>query len=62
MDLVLEFLYFTKNDAFHAGFLQKIKSNPEETEDLLTFTKEIVNGKLNFRNARLTMQLCSRQK
>ena len=36
------------NEVFHYEFLQLMFPNPKETEDLVTLTKEIVNGKLHF--------------
>ena len=37
-----------KNEVFHEGFLQQVSPYPQETADLVTFTAEILNGKLNF--------------
>ena len=30
------------------GFLQQMRPNPQETADLVSFTEEILNGKLHF--------------
>ena len=38
----------TKNEIFHWGFLQWMWPNPQEITDLVTFTEEILNGKLHF--------------
>ena len=38
----------TKNGAFHEGGLQWMWLNPQETADLVTFTEEILYGKLHF--------------
>ena len=37
----------TRNEVFHDGFLQLMWPNPLETADLVTFTVEILNGKLH---------------
>ena len=43
-------LFFTQHTVqkkvFHYGFLQWIRLNPAGTADLVTFTEEILNGKL----------------
>ena len=41
-------LNYTKNEVFHQGFLQYMWLNPQETADFVTFTGEILNGKLHF--------------
>ena len=38
----------TKNEVFHQGFLQEMLPNPQFPADLITFTEEILNGKLHF--------------
>ena len=42
------FLYNTTNEVFFHGFSQQMWPNPHETSYLVTFTKEILNGKLRF--------------
>ena len=42
------FIHCTKNKVFHEGFLQWMWPNPQEIEDLVTFTEKILNGKLHF--------------
>ena len=37
-----------RNEVFHYGFLQCMWPNPQETADFVTFTEEILNGKLHF--------------
>ena len=37
-----------KNDVFHSRFLQYVSPDSQETADLVTFTEEILNGKLHF--------------
>ena len=39
---------WAKNEVFHWGFLQQMWPNPQETADLVTFTEEILYGKLRF--------------
>ena len=41
-------IHCTKNEVFHKGVLQYMWPNPQETADLVTFTGEILNGKLHF--------------
>ena len=38
----------TKNEVFQWGFLQEMWPNPQKTADLVTFTKETLNGKIHF--------------
>ena len=38
----------TKNEVLHKGFLQQMWQNPQFPADLVTFTGEILNGKLHF--------------
>ena len=38
----------TKNEVFREGFLQLVWPYPQEKLDMVTFTKEIFNGKLHF--------------
>ena len=38
----------TKNEVFHQGFLQEMLPNPQFPADLITFTEEILTGKLHF--------------
>ena len=45
---ISEFQHCTKSQVFHYRFLQKMWPNPQETADLVTFTEEILNGKLHF--------------
>ena len=46
--LCLAQAHCTKNEVFHEGFIQQMWPNPQEPADLVTFTEEIFNGKLNF--------------
>ena len=41
-------MHCTKNEVFHQEFLQWMWPNLQETADLVTFTEEILNGKLRF--------------
>ena len=41
-------LFCTKNEVYHLGFLHQMWQNPQKTVDLVTFTAEILNGKLHF--------------
>ena len=41
-------IHCTNNEVFHYGFLQYLWPNPQFAADLVTFTKEILNGKLHF--------------
>ena len=43
-----------KNEVFHEGCLQQKWPNPQETADLVTFTEEIVIGKLHFLGSEMT--------
>ena len=47
--LGLHYFHHTKNEVFIKKFLQyKMRPNPQETTALVTFTEEILNGKLYF--------------
>ena len=48
-----------KNEVFHQGFLQQTWPNPHFSADLVTFTEEILNGKLRcLCSQRLKSQTC----
>ena len=38
----------TKYEVFHEGFLQQMWPNTQETADLVTFSEEILHGKIHF--------------
>ena len=50
--------YWTKNKVFHWRFFQQMWPNPLETADLVTFTEEILNGKLYFLSSFHRMEAC----
>ena len=41
-------MHCTKNEVFHYGFLQQMWLKPQFPADLVTFTEEILNGRLYF--------------
>ena len=43
----VSFTHCTKNEVFYYGFLQSVWPSPQFPEDLITFTEEILNGKLH---------------
>ena len=46
MCLILVAVDSTKNEVFDQGFIKWMWQNPKETAGLVTFTEEILNGKL----------------
>ena len=52
------FLHCTKNEVFHYGFLEYMWPNPHFPMDLVRFTKEIRNGKLNFLCSKRDLAYC----
>ena len=47
-ELVKKMIYCTKNEVFHFAFLEQMWPNPQVSADFVTFTEEILHGKLHF--------------
>ena len=48
-----------RNEVSHSGFPHYMRPNPQETANFVTFTEEILNGKLHFFCSVKNHQTCS---